>query len=347
MGLVILAVAASAALLWAWRADRGRREAEIRAAAAAEAARAAEDRQRALLQELRLGVVVHGPRGRVLEANAAAIDLLGRPASQLAADESCLGRDVVREDGSPLAPGLHPVALVLAGGEPVRGLVVGITRPRSWDRVWLLADAYPHPAPDGRGVVLTLLDITARKRLESEVSEQSLRDPLTGCFNRRYIGEFARRADAAGLERWGCIAIDLHGLKETNERLGHQAGDELLVRMGRFLMLQVRAGEAVVRLGGDEFLVLLTGVDGGTIGTVVNRISSEAIRQAPGSFALGWAVRESGEALERTVARAEAQLFAIPVPDRPGTQRRAVEVTATPLATRADAPRPAAARGEA
>ncbi|HET7746869.1 MAG TPA: diguanylate cyclase, partial [Vicinamibacteria bacterium] len=328
MALVILVAAASLALVWAWLADRSRRAAEARAAEASQASRAAEERQRTLLRELRLGVIVHGPKGEVLDANPAAVDLLGRPASEMARGESSLGRDVVREDGSPLAPGLRPVALVLATGEPVRGLVVGVTRPRSWDRVWLLADAYPHPTASGGGVVLTLLDITARKRLETEITEQTLRDPLTGCFNRRYIGEFARRADASALEHWGCIAIDLHGLKETNERLGHQAGDELLVRMGRFLMLQVRAGEAVVRLGGDEFLVLLTGVDGGTIGTVVNRISAEAVRQAPGSFALGWAVRESNEALERTVARAEAQLFAIPVPDRPESQRRAVEVAA-------------------
>lgn len=291
-----------------------------------------DERLRAFIHDLRLGVLVHGPDGVVLDVNRAAVDLLGRPA------ESLIGTrpewDAIQEDGSAIPALLHPVSRALATGLAVRDVVMGLSRPQAWERVWVLADALPQHGPGGAldSVVWTMLDITARRRLESNLQEQGQRDSLTGAFNRRYLAEFARRLEAGGEASWGCIAVDVQNLKDYNEQHGHPAGDELLVRMTRMLMLQVRAGEAVVRIGGDEFVVLLTGVDGTTIGTVVHRIAEEARQRSPVPFSLGWAVREGGEQIERTVARAEAQRFAVALVDTVIAQRRASGAATRPPA---------------
>lgn len=284
-------------------------------------------RLRALVRELPAGVVVHGRRTEILECNPAAADLFGLPEAKL------LGRtcsdaewNIVLADGSSLPGAAHPVSQALATRKPVRSVIVGVTRSASWERAWLLMSAEPQLAADGsvERVVCTFVDVTARRKLEEQISDQALRDPLTGCFSRRYLAEFEARVEggrSAG-SRWGCVVVDVAGFKQYNETHGHQAGDDVLVRMSRFLMLQVRAGEAVLRIGGDEFLALLTSVDEVTIEAVVQRMLKEAMRQAPISFSMGWAARVAGEPLEKTLARAEQKQVTVSVAERPAEQRR-------------------------
>ncbi len=90
---------------------------------------------------------------------------------------------------------------------------------------------------------------------------RALHDALTGlpnraCFASRLTSALAGRGAAAtGLT--AVLVIDLDGFKRVNDGLGHQAGDELLIEVGRRLQHLVRAGDTVARLGGDEFAVLL------------------------------------------------------------------------------------------
>src|SRR4051812_35946667 len=76
-----------------------------------------------------------------------------------------------------------------------------------------------------RGVVR---DITERKGLEGKLHEQSIRDPLTGCFNRRGLTEFEKRE---GTRQWGCIVVDIDDFKHYNDTYGHLAGDEALTSL--------------------------------------------------------------------------------------------------------------------
>lgn len=158
-----------------------------------------------------------------------------------------------------------------------------------------------------------LVDITERKKLELQLHEQSLRDPLTGCFNRRYMGEFEKRK---GMRQWGCIVIDVDHFKDFNDSFGHAAGDEALVKLTRFLSQQVRAEEGVVRMGGDEFLILLPHADEKITRLVADRLRTGATERSPVSFSMGWATRLPGEDLEKTVARADDNLLSIRVSDR-------------------------------
>jgi diguanylate cyclase (GGDEF)-like protein/PAS domain S-box-containing protein len=116
-------------------------------------------------------------------------------------------------------------------------------------------------------VVTMIQDVTQRKEAQAALlsqaelnAHQSLHDALTGLANRtlfRSLVDHAvkprRRTDA----RAAVLVMDLDGFKEINDSLGHAAGDDLLVELGRRLKETVRASDTVARLGGDEFAVLL------------------------------------------------------------------------------------------
>lgn len=163
-----------------------------------------------------------------------------------------------------------------------------------------------------------LIDITRRKELEVQLREQSVRDALTGCYNRRYLLALGDRMTEEKVSQWGCIYIDIDHFKAYNDVHGHKKGDKVLVQMSRFLMRQVRAEEPVVRLGGDEFLIVLTGENAERTEQIATRLQRAAERSSPVAFSLGWAVRVSGERFERTVDRADQELISVRVVSRAG-----------------------------
>ena len=167
-----------------------------------------------------------------------------------------------------------------------------------------------------------LVDTTERKELENELREQSVRDPLTGCFNRRYLSMFEVASESLP-GSWGCILIDVDHFKQYNDHHGHQAGDQVLVALARFLMRQVRAEEAVIRLGGDEFLILLGHADEQHTQTAAQRIETAAREEGQPPFSMGWAARRRKEKLEKTLSRADKSLYSIRTEQRtPERERR-------------------------
>ena len=161
-----------------------------------------------------------------------------------------------------------------------------------------------------------LVDITARKRLESELIDMSTHDALTGCLNRRYLDQIDEEFRKNPSPRWGCLFVDIDHFKKYNDENGHQAGDRVLVRMARFLMRHVRAEEAVVRLGGDEFVVVLTDADKARTIRIAERLRNSALKSAPVPFSLGWAARETGEPLAKLLDRADRAMLAVRVEKR-------------------------------
>jgi diguanylate cyclase (GGDEF)-like protein len=99
-----------------------------------------------------------------------------------------------------------------------------------------------------------------RRRLEERLLELSQRDPLTNLYNRRPFKEALEREVAIAARdehELGLMIIDLDGLKKVNDRLGHSAGDEMIVAAAKALSSQLRSTDWIARLGGDEFGVLL------------------------------------------------------------------------------------------
>jgi len=167
-----------------------------------------------------------------------------------------------------------------------------------------------------------LVDITQRKELQTQLLELSIRDPLTGCYNRRYLNTVTRQCEAQPKGEWGCIYLDIDHFKQYNDRNGHAEGDSVLVKMARFLMRHVRAEEAVVRVGGDEFLVVLCDSNDDQTEHVAARLRSAAASSAPVPFSMGWAARRNGETFEDTMVRADHRLLEVRVDERRDLQRR-------------------------
>jgi diguanylate cyclase (GGDEF)-like protein/PAS domain S-box-containing protein len=114
---------------------------------------------------------------------------------------------------------------------------------------------------DGGGLVQVVRDITERKKLEETLRNSSLKDDLTGLFNRRGLlkqaapyFDFARRQK----EKLLLLFIDLDGMKKINDEFGHNEGDNALIQTAQILNRSFRSSDIIARLGGDEFTVLVT-----------------------------------------------------------------------------------------
>jgi diguanylate cyclase (GGDEF)-like protein/PAS domain S-box-containing protein len=167
-----------------------------------------------------------------------------------------------------------------------------------------------------------LVDITQRKELQTQLLELSIRDPLTGCYNRRYLNTVSRQCEAQPKGEWGCIYLDIDHFKQYNDTNGHAEGDSVLVKMARFLMRHVRAEEAVVRVGGDEFLVVLCDAGEDQTENVAARLRAAAPTSAPVPFSMGWASRSDGEGFEDTMIRADHRLLEVRVDERRDMNKR-------------------------
>ncbi|MBK1851316.1 diguanylate cyclase [Marinobacter sp. 1-4A] len=153
----------------------------------------------------------------------------------------------------------------------VRGLVTGFfgvdsMRNRTWreDQADLLI------------IVSGLLSgALERNRLETELLNQSIRDPLTGLHNRRYLmprlDEMLGRSRRDG-EPFALAMFDLDRFKSINDTIGHLGGDSCLRRFAEILLEQTRTTDVVARFGGEEFVVAFSGVSPADVRLTVSRI---------------------------------------------------------------------------
>jgi diguanylate cyclase (GGDEF)-like protein/PAS domain S-box-containing protein len=116
---------------------------------------------------------------------------------------------------------------------------------------------------DGARLSLSLRHAIERKALEARFADQALHDPLTGVANKTLLLDRLRLELAHNGRTGTGVAVfylDIDGFRGINERWGHEAGDEVLVRVARRLSQMVRSRDTVGRVGGDEFVVVCGGV---------------------------------------------------------------------------------------
>jgi diguanylate cyclase (GGDEF)-like protein/PAS domain S-box-containing protein len=265
-----------------------------------------------LVSRIGEGVYITNEEGAILDANPAMLAMMGVKSMEE------LRRIPVTEFIEPGARA-EEVRLLKRDGR-IDDFELALRRPDG-SVVWVLDTAYAVKHPGGESVYRGIMrDITERRQLEQQLRDQSLRDPLTGAFNRRQLEIFEQRWQERG---WGCIVFDVDHFKHYNDTMGHQAGDEILLALAHFLQRHTRADASLVRMGGDEFLVLLPHTQASDVDIAHQRIREAALHQAPIPISMGWAARENNEALEQTIHRADANLYQIRTIARcPNEERR-------------------------
>lgn len=111
------------------------------------------------------------------------------------------------------------------------------------------------------GAVLILRDYTEKLAKQEQIEFLSFNDVLTGLYNRRYMEQAMRRLDTPENLPISLIAIDVNGLKLTNDAFGHEMGDLLLKAVAELLKSVCRPQDVAGRMGGDEFTIVLTNTD--------------------------------------------------------------------------------------
>ena len=220
---------------------------------------AAEERYRALFEQNVAGAFRSRPDGEILEVNRAFAEMLGHD------DPAELeGRDARDLYVSPDRRDELMDALAEKGSIQNEELAL---KGRGGETVWILENSFMAEDPEtGRPVNIgTVTEITEHVREEQALAEMAQRDPLTGVPNRRYLEETVPRLLAVAERVEECVAVvylDLNDFKEINDRWGHATGDAVLRAVAGRLEETVRESDVLGRVGGDEFLVVLTGVDG-------------------------------------------------------------------------------------
>ncbi len=162
--------------------------------------------------------------------------------------------------------------------------------------------------------------LNAMSRLRTRAEEfhkQATMDALTGLYNRRFA-ERCLAAEAARSQRYGhpltLVAIDLNDFKQINDRYGHPAGDQVLKEFAERLSRVIRVSDIAVRMGGDEFLVLLPECPAEQVQMLLARLTPLEVdyqgQKIPVHFSAGWVGYEHGETPEQFLERADQTLYA-------------------------------------
>jgi diguanylate cyclase (GGDEF)-like protein/PAS domain S-box-containing protein len=219
---------------------------------------------RALFLSAPIAKAVVDPDGRLLVVNPAMCELTGRSSGELAGRHLDL---LTHPDDVPLGDR----AAEHVPGTPLLDpqlQVVGERRLRRADgeSIWVHQTQELVHRSNGQPqfVVLTLVDVTDRRRAEEDLVRRTFTDPLTGLPNRRALSERLQHALAASRRRGtsvGLLHLDLDRFTAVNDSLGHEGGDQLLCQVADRLRWSTRVEDTAVRFGADEFLVLAEEVE--------------------------------------------------------------------------------------
>ena len=173
--------------------------------------------------------------------------------------------------------------------------------------------------------ICSLIEVGLERELSRHVAaidraalhDRATHDPLTGLYNRHYLVDAAQRLcaldDRKRTPAVAAVMLDLDHFKSVNDTFGHSFGDQVLRNVARSILAGARAGDVVVRFGGEEFVVLLSGVDLASARSVAERVRwsvAEPSDDYPSITAsVGVALRTRGESFEKLLERADRAMY--------------------------------------
>ena len=165
-----------------------------------------------------------------------------------------------------------------------------------------------------QGLTCFLSNTTDLRQAQDQNTYLIYHDALTGLYNRRYYNDAVTHLESSGTLPISVIVGDINGLKTVNDALGHQAGDDLLKSAAHAMRDYCREEDIVVRWGGDEFVILLPGVDTAgaakTAAAIRHACQYNTLSAVPVNISFGWGTKTSPDQdLPGIVTLAEESMF--------------------------------------
>jgi len=263
-----------------------------------------------LVENMREGVIVLDGDLRIADLNPAAQKILALKKNQALGRELRAFLAMERTWFEKLASGSsekHVVSLEIDGS------------PRFYE---IQSSLLQHPKGDTGIFLVILRDIQDQKKLETRLRYLAVTDPLTGVYNRGHVFRLAEQHIQRAKEQrqdLSMIIFDIDHFKQINDAFGHQTGDQALVELVRVCQDNLRTLDIFGRYGGEEFLVILPGLDAVSAGQVAERLRSKVAglqldglpADARVTISLGVAslTGNHGEDLDSLIAQADRALY--------------------------------------
>jgi diguanylate cyclase (GGDEF)-like protein/PAS domain S-box-containing protein len=256
-------------------------------------------------------ILLVDPAGRIVLANRAVsavfeyaiADLLGQPVEALLPGDlrakHTQHRDRYNQNPSARGMGVQLDLVALRANGSVVPVDVSLS---------------PVALPEGTFVVCVVRDVSERRDLENKLRELSYRDVVTGLYSRVYLEIEIDRLDVGRRFPITCFMFDVDSMKQVNDQLGHQAGDDLLRRCANVLRSAFRAEDLIARIGGDEFAVVLPEVAehdaalaSGRVSRLLAQHSAAALAESV-QMSHGWATG-TAPPVRAILAEADARMY--------------------------------------
>ncbi len=225
-----------------------------------------EEHHRLVVNHLNEGIVVQSREGMVLACNPSAQRMLRAKGSLVGRAIHTVMTRALREDGSVIPEHEHPTCRVLSTGKLLLGQTIGVELVDG-EMVWITENVVPIVKPgenEANSVLISFNDIGPVREAQQQLRQLATRDSLTGLYNRAYLGDRMRELfdppeGAATPARVAVLFVDLDGFKKVNDTAGHDAGDALLRSVAQRLARCVGEADTLARVGGDEFVIVVSG----------------------------------------------------------------------------------------
>lgn len=173
----------------------------------------------------------------------------------------------------------------------------------------------PGHEEDFSWALVSIQDITSRKKAEEYLRYLGTHDAMTSLYNRAYFEETIIKLENQRKEPISIVVLDLNYLKRANDTLGHQAGDKLIRRAAEVITAAFGQEHVTARIGGDEFAAILADVDEATVAEYVKQIhalvalNNKYYREPELSISIGASTSFPGVSLEKVIGMADDAMY--------------------------------------